>query len=165
MILSNGLSVQSRYGNGLSIDTCFPEIKSVTNSSCKSFGEDDVSTGVCSDDDISLKDAFGPGFFYHANYGPSSKGASGNQNSHLQPPQAISSSIDFFEARGPDAHVVLDPSIWPMYASSDQVPSTSAELSRAAADDSAGFAQPAVSLSQPGVVSGMLCISLILVLC
>ncbi|ESR61923.1 hypothetical protein CICLE_v10014428mg [Citrus x clementina] len=154
MILSNGLSVQSRYGNGLSIDTCFPEIKSVTNSSCKSFGEDDVSTGVCSDDDISLKDAFGPGFFYHANYGPSSNGASGNQNAHLQPPQAISSSIDFFEARGPDAHVVLDPSIWPMYASSDQVPSTSAELSRAAADDSAGFAQPAVSLSQPGAVSG-----------
>ncbi|KAK9226940.1 hypothetical protein WN943_011988 [Citrus x changshan-huyou] len=154
MILSNGLSVQSRYGNGLSIDTCFPEIKSVTNSSCKSFGEDDVSTGVCSDDDISLKDAFGPGFFYHANYGPSSNGASGNQNSLLQPPQAISSSIDFFEARGPDAHVVLDPSIWPMYASSDQVPSTSAELSRAAADDSAGFAQPAVSLSQPGAVSG-----------
>lgn len=156
MILHNGLPGKLRYGNGLSIDACFPEIKSVTNSSCKSFGEDDVSTGVYSDDDISLKDAFGPGFFYHANYEPSSNGASGNQNSHLQPPQAISSSVDFLEAKGPDAHVVLDPSIWPMYASTDQIPSTSAELSREASDDRAGFAQPAVPLSQPGAVSGML---------
>ncbi|XP_031247661.1 uncharacterized protein LOC116105371 [Pistacia vera] len=61
MILNNLPS--SQYGRGISIQSCFPEIKSVANSSCKSSGEDDASLGIFSDDDLSLKDAFGPATF------------------------------------------------------------------------------------------------------
>ncbi|KAH7569626.1 hypothetical protein JRO89_XS06G0219500 [Xanthoceras sorbifolium] len=141
----------SRSGNGLSVQSCFPEIKSVANSSYKSSGEDDSSIGVYSDDDISLKDSFGPGIFYRDTYEPSFNVFSDIQNSHPQPPQAISSSIDFMEANGHDSDVVLNPSIWPYHSSSNQIPFTVVERNTRAVDDSASFPQTAVP--QSGAVS------------
>ncbi|KAJ4702482.1 Ankyrin repeat-containing protein [Melia azedarach] len=150
MILSNLTS--PRYGNGLSIQSCFPENKSITNSSCKSSGEDDGSMGIVSDDDISLKDAFGPSILYHGNYELSFNAVSNIQNSHLQQAQAIFSSIDFPEAKGYNDHVVLNPSIWPVHAASSQRPSTAAEPNREEANDWEGFVHEMVPLS--GAVSG-----------
>ncbi|KAL5840747.1 hypothetical protein ACOSQ4_013355 [Xanthoceras sorbifolium] len=141
----------SRSGNGLSVQSCFPEIKSVANSSYKSSGEDDSSIGVYSDDDISLKDSFGPGIFYRDTYEPSFNVFSDIQNSHPQPPQAISSSIDFMEANGHDSDVVLNPSIWPHHSSSNQIPFTVVERNTRAVDDSASF--PQTEVPQSGAVS------------
>ncbi|KAJ0016447.1 hypothetical protein Pint_12320 [Pistacia integerrima] len=133
MILNNLPS--SQYGRGISIQSCFPEIKSVANSSCKSSGEDDASLGIFSDDDLSLKDAFGPATFDHGHYETSFNFASDIQHSHLQPHhQAVKSPVDFLEAKGFDDHVVLDPSIWPFHDSSNQMPSISAEPNTRAAE-------------------------------
>ncbi|KAK1557774.1 hypothetical protein Q3G72_031683 [Acer saccharum] len=124
----------SQSGNGLSIQSCFPEIKSVANSSCKSFGEDDSSIGVHSDDEISLKDAFAPGIFYHDSYQPSF-----NVSSHIH--QTIPSSIDFMEAKGDEADVGLNPSIWPHHTSSNQISFTAAEINTEAVDEYESFPQ------------------------
>ncbi|KAJ0018605.1 hypothetical protein Pint_12298 [Pistacia integerrima] len=133
MILNNLPS--SQYGRGLSIQSCFPEIKSVANSSFKSSGEDDASLGILSDDDLSLKDAFGPATFHHGHHESSFNFASDIQHSHLQPHhQAVKSPVDFLEAKGSDDHVVLDPSIWPFQDSSNQMPSISAEPNTRAAE-------------------------------
>ncbi|KAJ0083188.1 hypothetical protein Patl1_12347 [Pistacia atlantica] len=133
MILNNLPS--SQYGRGLSNQSCFPEIKSVANSSCKSSGEDDASLGIFSDDDLSLKDAFGPATFDHGHHESSFNFASDIQHSHLQAHhQAVKSPVDFLEAKGFDDHVVLDPSIWPFQDSSNQMPSISAEPNTRAAE-------------------------------
>ncbi|KAK3188907.1 hypothetical protein Dsin_028468 [Dipteronia sinensis] len=132
MMLYNLPSSHSR--NGLSIQSCFPEIKSVANSSCKSSGEDDSSIGVYSDDEISLKDAFAPGIHYHDIYRPSY-----NFSSHI--PQTIPSSIDFVEAKGDEADVGLNPSIWPHHTSSNQFSFIAAEINTEAVDGYASFPQ------------------------
>ncbi|KAJ0017131.1 hypothetical protein Pint_12308 [Pistacia integerrima] len=91
--------------------------------------------GKFSDDDLSLKDAFGPATFDHGHYETSFNFASDIQHSHLQPHhQAVKSPVDFLEAKGFDDHVVLDPSIWPFHDSSNQMPSISAEPNTRAAE-------------------------------
>ncbi|XP_044509147.1 ankyrin repeat-containing protein NPR4-like [Mangifera indica] len=135
MILNNFPS--SQYGRGLSIQSCFPEIKSVANSSCKSSGEDDASLGIFSDDNLSLRDAFGLATFDHGHYETTVNFASDIQLSQLQPhheDEPVTTPVDFLEVQGFDAHAVLDPSIWPFNESSDRIPSISAEPNTQAAD-------------------------------
>lgn len=135
MILNNFPS--SQYGRGLSIQSCFPEIKSVANSSCKSSGEDDASLGIFSDDNLSLRDAFGLATFDHGHYETTVNFASDIQLSQVQPhheDEPVTTPVDFLEVQGFDAHAVLDPSIWPFNESSDRIPSISAEPNTQAAD-------------------------------
>lgn len=153
-MLYNLSSSRTVNGNGLSIQSCFPEMRSVTNSSCVSIAEDDSSTrGLCSDDDLSLKEyAFGPGVIYgdgdvyHSSYNVSSY----THNTHLQHP---SSSLDFKEANGRDVDVALDPSIWPLHTS-NQAPFTAVEMVAEGVDDDISSARAAAP--QPEAVSSML---------
>ncbi|KAF5733567.1 ankyrin repeat-containing protein [Tripterygium wilfordii] len=158
-----------RYGGSLSVQLCFPGIRSATNSSSKSFGEDDASTCVeCSDDEVSLKDAFRQSSPYN---GVNTSAATFNTtnglgntlprqsscpdeisfnvcSSHPQLPQGISSSVHFPEVEGRDSDTVLNSSFWPQYTSRDHKPRSAAELTIKAVDDRASFPHLGVSYAE-----------------
>uniref|UniRef100_A0A5B6YR97 PGG domain-containing protein n=1 Tax=Davidia involucrata TaxID=16924 RepID=A0A5B6YR97_DAVIN len=170
-MISNTIAL-SRFGRSLSIQSCFPERKSAANSCCKSPEWDDTSLSVeCSDDDISLKDVICPGISDHgicaSSFGTTSSTVLNytlqrqfscpivtfsdvrSPNHHL--PQLISSSIDFPEVEGDDAHMGLNPSLWPISDSAHEICGTDAELTTGAID-SATFSRTV--MPEIGAVSG-----------
>lgn len=162
--MSNFNSTQFR-GN-LSIQSCFPEIKSSTNSSLKSFGDADANSisVECSDDELSLKDAFHsrPSYcqIYQGSFYVSGSASLNHKlqrqwsspcltfhespSNNPQPEQDDLTPIEFSAADGNGAHVSLDPSIWPLDSPINQNRSVPVEQNAEEAYSTVNFQHPAV---------------------
>lgn len=150
--------VLSQFEGGLSVQSCFPDVRSVTNSFGKSYHEDDDNISIeCFDtyyascstvqpkvisrcptfstDNISIE-------CFDADYVSCSTAPPRDITS-----QSIPSSVNFAKVKGSDDHVVLNPSLWPARP-------TAAEQTAKVADDSVNLQRPTLAYWRP--VFGML---------